>query len=98
MRRHRSAWGYRANVAARALAGTLGAYGVASLLAVATARLWPAGRIEAIVPGTLLAFAVMPAVTLWAFLARSPMRAWAGLLAMAVPLAGAAWWGGQPAA
>lgn len=98
LRQHRSDWAYRANVAARALAGTLGAYGIASLFAFTLARLWPADRIEAIIPPTLLAFLVMPAVTLWAFLARGPVRAWIGLIALALLLAAIGWWAGPVSA
>lgn len=83
--------GYRLNVAARALAGTLGAYAIAALVAFAGARLWPGDRFQAVFGPTLLAFVAMPAATLWAFLARGPGRAWVGLLLFAAALALAGW-------
>ena len=76
---HRLGWRYRANVAARVVAGTIGAYAVAALFAAALACTLPMPRADATVPATLLALLVGPAVTLWAFLARGPWRAWAGI-------------------
>jgi hypothetical protein len=93
----RRTWRYRANVAARAVAGSVGAYGVAALLAAALARTLPMSKLEAIIPATLLALLVAPAVTLWAFLARGPWRAWAGVLGTALLLAAIAWIAGPPA-
>ena len=90
-------WRYRANVAARALGGTVGAYAVAALFAAAAARILPMGRLDAIVPATLLAFLVIPAVMIWAFLARGPWRAWAGVTALAALFAAIAWLAGPPA-
>lgn len=93
----RRGWRYRANVAARAVAGTLGAYAVAALFAAALARLLPMPRAEAVIPATLLALLLGPAVTIWAFLARGPWRAWGGVLALAALFAAIAWWAGAPA-
>jgi len=45
----------------------------------------------------LLAFLVGPAVTVWAFLARGPWRAWAGVLILGGFFAGMAWLMGAPA-
>jgi hypothetical protein len=93
----RLGWRYRANVAARVIAGTIGAYAVAALFAAALARLLPMPRVEAIMPATLLAFLVGPAVTVWAFLARGPWRAWAGVILLGALFAAIAWWAGAPA-
>lgn len=93
----RQGWRYRANVAARVVAGTIGAYAVAALFAAALARLLPMPRAEAVIPATLLAFFVGPAVTIWAFLARGPWRAWAGVIALGAALAAIAWFAGAPA-
>lgn len=93
----RQGWRYRANVAARVIAGTIGAYAVAALFAMALARLLPMPRVEAIMPATLLAFLVGPAVTVWAFLARGPWRAWAGVILLGGLFAAIAWWTGAPA-
>jgi hypothetical protein len=87
----RKGWRYRANVAARVIAGTLGAYVVAALFAATLAFVLPMPKVEAIMPATMLAFLVGPAVTLWAFLARGPWRAWAGLLLMGAALAAILW-------
>lgn len=93
----RQGWRYRANVAARVVAGTIGAYAVAALFAAAVARLLPMPRVEAIMPATLLAFLVGPAVTVWAFLARGPWRAWAGVILLGASFAAIAWLVGAPA-
>lgn len=93
----RRGWRYRANVAARTAAAVLGGYAVAALFAAAIARLLPLPRIEAVLPGTMLAFFVMPGVAIWAFLARSATRAWAGILILAALLAALAWLAGPPA-
>lgn len=88
---------YRANVAARIVAGTIGAYAVAALFAMALARILPMERVQAIMPATLLALLVGPAVTIWAFLARSPWRAWAGVTLLGALFAATAWLAGPPA-
>jgi hypothetical protein len=93
----RNGWRYRANVAARALAASLGAYAVAALTATALARTLPMGRVDAVVAATLIAFLTIPAVAVWAFLARGPWRAWAGVLAASALPALIAWAAGQPA-
>jgi len=92
----RAGWRYRANVAARVVAGTIGAYAVAALFAMALARILPMDRAQAVVPATLLAFLVGPAVTIWAFLARGPWRAWAGVILLGALFAAIAWAVGAP--
>nr|WP_315380463.1 ketohydroxyglutarate aldolase [uncultured Sphingomonas sp.] len=93
----RRGWGYRANIATRAVAGSLGAYLVAACFAAAAARTLPLPRLDAIVPATMLAFLVAPVATIWAFLAPGPLRALGGILAAAALLAGIAWAAGMPA-
>jgi hypothetical protein len=93
----RRSWRYRANVAARAVAGSVGAYAVAALFAAALARTLPMSKVEAVIPATLLALLVAPGATLWAFLARGPWRAWAGIGAAALLFAAIAWIAGPPA-
>ena len=92
----RRGWRYRANVAARTLAAVVGGYGVAALFAFASARLLPLPRLDAAMPGTLIALLLMPAVAIWAFLARSAVQAWAGIVAAAAFLGLAGWWAGAP--
>jgi hypothetical protein len=93
----RRGWRYRGNVAARVLAGSLGAYGVASCLAIAVARLGAGGRIDAVIAGTLSAYLAVPAVAVWAFLARGPWRAWGGVVVLAALFGALAWMIGPPA-
>ena len=88
---------YRANVAGRAAAAALGGYTIAALFASASARLLPLPRVEAVLSGTMVAFLVIPGVVIWAFLARSMVRAWTGILIAAMLLALAAWLAGPPA-
>lgn len=93
----RRGWRYRGNVAVRVLAATVGAYGVASCLAMAVARLGAGGRIDGVIAGTLCAYLAVPAVAIWAFLARGPWRAWGGVVVLAVLFGGLAWMIGPPA-
>lgn len=93
----RRSWRYRANVAARVLAGTAGAYAVAALFGAALARTLPVGRLDATLLATLLALLFGPAVTVWAFLAKGPWRAWAGVIGLAVLFGAIAWLAGPPA-
>jgi len=93
----RQNWRYRANIAARAVAGGVGAYAVAALFAAALARVLPVDRVEAVIPATLFAFLVAPGVTIWAFLARGPWRAWAGVIVAILLLGPMVWAAGPPA-
>ena len=93
----RRSWRYRANIAARAIAGTVGAYAVAALFGAALARTLPMERLDATIPATLLALLVAPAVTIWAFLARGPWRAGAGVIGLAALFGAIAWLAGPPA-
>ena len=93
----RRGWRYRGNVAARVLAGSLGAYGVAACLAMAVARLGAGGRIDGAIAGTLCAYLTVPAVAIWAFLARGPWRAWGGVVVLFAVFGGLAWMIGPPA-
>lgn len=92
----RRGWRYRGNVAARVLAGSLGAYGVATCLAMAVARLAGGERIDGVITGTLSAYLAVPAVATWAFLARGPWRAWGGVAVFAALFGALAWMIGPP--
>ncbi|HUD94085.1 ketohydroxyglutarate aldolase [Sphingobium sp.] len=96
-KRRQDGWRYRVNVALRILAGTAGAYLVAALLAAMLARTLPMSRVEAVTSGTMVAYLAAPAVTVWAFLARGPWRALAGVATMAGLLALIASLAGAPA-
>lgn len=93
----RRGWRHRGNVAARVLAGSLGAYGVAAMLAMAVARAAAGGRIDGVIAGTLCAYLAVPAVAIWAFLARGPWRAWGGVVVLVAAFGGLAWMIGPPA-
>ncbi|MDO7835473.1 ketohydroxyglutarate aldolase [Sphingobium sp. HBC34] len=90
-------WRYRANVALRILTGTIGAYLVAALAAAMLARTLPMSRAEATVTATMIAYLVAPGVTIWAFLARGPWRALAGVVMAALVLGGGVWLAGARA-
>ena len=92
-----SGWRYRANVAIRTLAATVGGYLVAALTAAMLARTLPLPRVEAVTIGTMLAYLVVPGVAVWAFLARGPWRALAGVVGVAALLALVAWIAGPSA-
>lgn len=74
---------YRVNVAARTFAGTIGAYAVVATLGALLARALPLARPEAVMTAVLVALLLFPAVTIWAFLTRSPGRACAGVIVAA---------------
>jgi hypothetical protein len=79
----------RLSVAFRVLAGTLGAYGLASLATVALSLILARQgmhRLEAVYASTLASFAIFSAIAIAAFNARSAARAWGWLLAFAVPI------------
>jgi len=85
--RDRRCSAYRVNIAARTIAGSFGAYAVAAALGALLARLLPMARPEAVMTGMLAALVIFPAVTIWAFLARSPARALGGVVIAASALA-----------
>lgn len=82
---------YRWGVASRAVAAIVGGYWLAALLAAVAAVALPAGRAEATVTGTLLAFVVYPGAVMWVFATGSAARAWLGLAVPCVALAAALW-------
>lgn len=90
-KRERRGWRYRANVGTRILAATLGAYLVASLAATGLALLLPTDRTQAVLTATMAAFLFVPAITIWAFLARRPQDALGGTALAAGTLAALIW-------
>ena len=83
--------GHRAAIALRALAGSAGAYLVAATFAAALARILPFPRADAMMIATLAALLVIPGIAVWAFLARRPAMACAGVIGMSVAFAAIAW-------
>lgn len=82
------AWRRRGDNGLRILSAIPIGYAVASLWAMALARILPGDRAEATVIGTLVAFVICAGAAIWAFAARSGWRAlWT--LALAGAIAGA---------
>lgn len=78
-------WRRRIDSALRIFTAIPGGYAVASLWAMALARLLPGGPAEATIAATIVAFALCAAIAMWAFAARSGWRAlWTVLLAGAI--------------
>lgn len=78
----------RWSMVARSLAGTLGAYGVTSLITAALALLLARigmDRVEAVTTATLLSFAGFALIAMAVFHARSASRAWMWLIVASVP-------------
>jgi hypothetical protein len=81
----------RGDVMLRVLAAIPLGYGVASLWAMALARMIPGARSEATIIATLVAFVICAVAAMWAFAARSGWRAvWT--LAVLGAVAGAIAW------
>lgn len=78
----------RWSVTSRAVAGTLGAYGLTSLVTVVLsfALQGMMTAVEAVTAATLASFAVFAIVAIAVFHTRSAARAWTGLAIGAVPL------------
>lgn len=64
---------FRLDVALRAAIAVIGGYIFSSLVAAFIARFLPGDRANAALTGTMVSFAVFPAIAMWAFGAR---RAW----------------------
>lgn len=92
----RRGWRYRVNVAARSLVAIVGGYAIAALFTMAAARWLPMAKIDAVLVATMLAFALIPGVAVWAFLTRTPFRAVTGAVLVAGLLALACWAVGPP--
>lgn len=74
----------------RIVAALFGGYALAALGSVAALAL-PMSKPQAVLTGMLASFAIYAGAVVWVFAARSALRAWAGLLVAAAPLAAAAW-------
>jgi hypothetical protein len=86
-----NSWARRGDIALRVLAAIPLGYGVASLWAMALARVIPGARSEATIIATLVAFVICAVAAMWAFAARSGWRAvWT--LALLGAVAGAIAW------
>ena len=74
----------------RIFAAVFGGYALAALGSVAVLAL-PASKPQAVLSGMLLSFIIYTVAVVWVFAVRSAGRAWAGLVAAAIPLSLAAW-------
>lgn len=75
-----SGWRYKGAVLARAMAASVGGYGLAAAFAVFMARVLPLDKAEAVLAGAVPSFLVYCAAVIWVFAARSAWRAWIGIL------------------
>lgn len=76
------AWRRRGDTALRVVAAIPGGYAVASLWAMALARVLPFGPAQATFAAMIVAFAICAITAMWAFAARSGWRAlWTIVLA-----------------
>lgn len=81
----------RGDVVLRALAALPIGYAVASLWAMALARILPGGPSEATITATLIAFVIAAAAAMWSFAASSGVRAVAVLLLLGGIAAAISW-------
>lgn len=84
-------WWHRGDIILRILAAIPLGYAVASLWAMALARVLPLERSEATVAATLIAFVICAVAAMWAFAAPSGWRAFWTLTLLGVIAAGIAW-------
>lgn len=74
----------------RIVAALFGGYALAALGSVAVLAL-PMTRPQAVLTGMMASFAVYAGAVIWVFAVRSALKAWLGLIVVALPLALAAW-------
>ncbi|WP_108521153.1 DUF3649 domain-containing protein [Bradyrhizobium algeriense] len=74
----------------RIVAALFGGYALAALFSVAVLAL-PLSKPQAVLTGMLASFAIYAGAVIWVFAVRSALKAWAGLLIVAVPLLPLAW-------
>ena len=69
----------------RIVAALFGGYALAALFSVAVLAL-PLSKPQAVLTGMLASFAIYAGAVIWVFAVRSALKAWAGLLIVALPL------------
>ena len=74
----------------RIMAALFGGYALAALSSVAALAL-PLSKPQAVLTGMLASFAIYAGAVIWVFAVRSALKAWAGLIIVAVALAPLAW-------
>lgn len=85
---------YRLAVAGRVVLAVVGGYAIAALLTALLALTLPLVRSEAVATATLLSFAVMVAVVVYVFAARTLGRAASTVAGLAAFLGGGLWLAG----
>lgn len=81
----------RWSLVARILAALPGGYALAMLWSMAWVARHDGTRADAVLIGTVSAFAVWAALAIWSFAAASPLRVWVGLVLMLVLCGAGAW-------
>jgi hypothetical protein len=76
----------RLDVGLRVVLAVAGGYGLAALCTMLLSVTLPLPRVEAVLAASMLSFAVYAGAVVWAFAARSVLRACAGMAILAVPL------------
>lgn len=74
----------------RIVAAMFGGYALAALSSVAVLAL-PMSNTQAVLTGMLASFAIYAGAVIWVFAVRSALKAWVGLIIVAVPMSLAAW-------
>ena len=74
----------------RIVAAMFGGYALAALSSVAVLAL-PMSKTQAVLTGMLASFAIYAGAVIWVFAVRSALKAWVGLIIVAVPMSLAAW-------
>jgi hypothetical protein len=74
----------------RIVAALFGGYALAALSSVAVLAL-PLSKPQAVLTGMLASFAIYTGAVIWVFAVRSALKAWAGLIVVAVALSPLAW-------
>lgn len=82
---------WRVSVAGRVVLAAFGGYGLASLATALLSLTLPLARSEAVSAATLLSFALMLAVAIYVFAARTLLRATVTVAAIAVLLGAGLW-------
>ncbi|HYJ18972.1 MAG TPA: DUF3649 domain-containing protein [Burkholderiales bacterium] len=74
----------------RIIAALFGGYALAALSSVAVLAL-PLSKPQAVLTGMLASFLIYAGAVIWVFAVRSALKAWAGLIIVAVALLPLAW-------
>lgn len=74
----------------RIVAALFGGYALAALGSVAVLAL-PMSKPQAVLTGMLASFVIYAGAVIWVFAVRSALKAWVGLVVVAVPLVPLAW-------